>query len=486
MSKPRILVIDDDPLIVELVQTTLELEGYPVLVARDGEEGLRAVEAEHPDLVISDVMMPKLDGFEVVRRIRSDPLVKNTPLIILSARGDEEDRIRGLDLGADDYMTKPFAPRELVARVGAMVRRLGAMTQRTAPPSQGPFMIGGLERLAAYTFDTFVVGKANRAAHDAAKAVSEAPGGTFNPLLLHGGLGLGKTHLICALGNAVHRQSTQNRVLYLTSEILNQRITEACRSGNEDRLTSQYAEADVLLVDDIQFLSISQGLQAVAADMFSEMYRQGKQVAVSSDRSPDELLSLTGEIGGALGSGFVVEVGRPDAFLRKEILRSKARQADWPVERGLLDYLAQELDTDVRTLEGVAKRLVAMKTLAGIALDRTVVDKLVREVRETGGFTERSAGPPPVPAPEGAGQRPRTAEPMEASKGPVTPARESLLRPARRPVSRTAMREIKRSEAAPGFENPVAEEFSRGLSVQRVVGRPREIARAIPPAVPVL
>jgi DNA-binding response OmpR family regulator len=479
VSKARILVIDDDPLIVELIQTTLELQGYPVLVAKNGEQGLQAIRVEHPDLVISDVMMPGVDGFELIRRLRSDPLVKNTPLMILSARGDEEDRIRGLDLGADDYMTKPFAPRELVARVGALVRRLGVMTRRTAPPARGPFTAEGFERLAGHTFDTFVVGRANRAAHDAAKAVAEAPGSEFNPLVLHGGLGLGKTHLLCALGNAVYEESVRNRVLYLTAEVLNQQITDACRAGQEDYLTERYAESDVLLVDDIQFLSISQGLQSVAAAVFSAMYDQGKQVAVSTDSSPSHLLSLSGEISSAFASGFVVEVGRPDADLRAKILRSKAEQAHWPVEGALLDYLANEFATDVRTLEGVAKRLVAMKTIAGVALDRVVVRDVIAQARESAGLGAGPTMPAAAEEAESTAARPATTRPSRPATLARPPARESLLHPARRPLPR-AIRELKEEVFAPGFPNPLTDEFSRGLPVTRVVGSPTEVAEAVP------
>jgi DNA-binding response OmpR family regulator len=479
VSKPRVLVIDDDSLIVELIQTTLELQGYPVMSAKDGEEGLEAIRVEHPDLVITDVMMPKVDGFELVRRLRSDPLVKNTPLMILSARGDEEDRIKGLDLGADDYMTKPFAPRELVARVGAMVRRLGVMTERTAPPPRGPFSAEGCERLAGYTFDTFVVGRANRAAHDAAKAVADEPGGTFNPLVLHGGLGLGKTHLLCALGNGVYARSARSKVLYLTAEVLNQQITDACRNGREDFLTNRYAESDVLLVDDIQFLSISQGLQSVAAGVFSSMYEQGKQVAVSTDRSPDHLLSLSGEISSAFESGFVVEVSRPDADLRARILRQKAQIAAWPVESALLDYLAREFATDVRTLEGVAKRLVAMKTIAGVQLNQGVVRDVIAQAKDSLDLGAEPAAPGLVEEEGGVVEQPARRRRTGREVSVRAPARESLLHPARRPIPR-AIRQLKDEVVAEGFANPLAEEFSSGVAVTKVIGSPEEVARIVP------
>ncbi|MCK9358132.1 MAG: response regulator transcription factor, partial [Dehalococcoidia bacterium] len=114
------LVVDDEQRIAEAVAMNLELEGFQVLTASSGEEALEKVTEELPDIVILDVMMPDVDGFETLRRIRE---VSTTPVIMLTVRGDESDRVRGLDLGADDYMTKPFSPRELVSRVRAVMRR---------------------------------------------------------------------------------------------------------------------------------------------------------------------------------------------------------------------------------------------------------------------------------------------------------------------------------------------------------------------------
>jgi DNA-binding response OmpR family regulator len=129
MSRERILVVDDDPLVVRLVRVHLEKAGYQVLTAGDGEAGLEAA-AQLPDLAILDVMMPELDGYEVCRRIREFSLM---PIVMLTARGEQVDKLRGFEFGADDYLTKPFAPQELLARVQAVLRRshLGAVSAGT-------------------------------------------------------------------------------------------------------------------------------------------------------------------------------------------------------------------------------------------------------------------------------------------------------------------------------------------------------------------
>src|SRR6516165_5260295 len=117
----KILIIEDEEGIIHLLNLYLKDAGYDIVVAKDGADGLTLHERAHPDLVILDIMLPALDGFEVCRRIRS---WSNTPILMLTARGDEEDRIQGLDLGADDYLVKPFSPRELVSRVRAILRRV--------------------------------------------------------------------------------------------------------------------------------------------------------------------------------------------------------------------------------------------------------------------------------------------------------------------------------------------------------------------------
>lgn len=120
----RILVIEDDLSLVELIRYNLESQGMEVSSADDGEEGLLMAAEEEPDLVILDWMLPNLSGIEICRRIRREPLTANTPVIMLTAKSEEDDRVRGLDVGADDYMTKPFSPRELVARINAVLRRI--------------------------------------------------------------------------------------------------------------------------------------------------------------------------------------------------------------------------------------------------------------------------------------------------------------------------------------------------------------------------
>jgi DNA-binding response OmpR family regulator len=152
MAAPRILVVDDDAWILRMVTTVLEKRGYEIIVARDGEEGLEKAEGVPPDLVITDVMMPKLDGWTLVKKLRSKPEFAFVPVIFLTALGSDEDRIRGFRLGADDYLPKPFRFEELDLRVANALRRRGQVEAATreqvrAPAKQGPGIHGTLDQL---------------------------------------------------------------------------------------------------------------------------------------------------------------------------------------------------------------------------------------------------------------------------------------------------------------------------------------------------
>ncbi len=443
MDQARILVIDDDPLILKLLKVTIEKGGYSVLTAEDGEQGLEVIRGERPDLVISDIMMPRVDGFELIRRLRADRLIANTPLMMLSAKGEEEDKVKGLELGADDYLTKPFSPRELMARVNALLRRRTEVRIQVQAPAEGPFAVEGLVHLREYRFDNFVVGAGNRSAFEAARGAAESPGQRFNPLFIYGGPGLGKTHLMCAMANEVHVRQPSAVIKYVSSEVFSQQILDAHEQRGVEELRRAYAKLDLLLIDDIQFLAISPSLQMVVADILYDLHERGKQILITSDRRPEALETLTSEITSGFAYGLVVEIDRPDKTLRANILRFKARQKGWDLSEEILDYLAQCLDTDVRSMEGAAQKLAAIKAFGGGRITRETVDQVVMAIL-------RSEAAEPLPA------RPRR-EPCEA----LTTALE------------------KQHEAA---SDDLGREFSAAASVIRIVGTPEEVALAMPPS----
>jgi len=194
MVKTRILVVDDELSIIKFLRANLEAKGYEVLAAMDGAEALQTIEMELPDLVILDIMMPKMDGFEVCRRLRE---WSQTPIIMLSARGDESDKVKCLDLGADDYITKPFGASELIARVKAVLRRTEAAA---TVPTQPSFTSGDLQ-----------ISFAQRRVTIAGKEVKLTPTeySLLQEFVLNAGKVLTHTHLLNKVWGPEYREDTQ-------------------------------------------------------------------------------------------------------------------------------------------------------------------------------------------------------------------------------------------------------------------------------------
>ncbi len=448
MTTGRILAIDDEVSILSLLTRALENEGFEVLTATDGEKGLETIRTEHPDLVISDILMPRIDGLELIQMMRKDPFIASTPFIMLSGKGTIADQIKGLELGADDYIAKPFEMNLLVVRVKAMLRQVELLKKKTETAAQGPFAEEGLELFASHKFEDFIIGDENRKAYEAAKDVSERPGWRFNPLFLYGGPGRGKTHLMCAVANAAFERDNSIRALYLTSQVFSDQILDAYENRKVEELKRSYLQSDMFFIDDIQFLAISPSLQAVAADILSAMYNNERQIMICSDRRPEEIRSITTEISRRFGVGLVGEIGPPTAALRSTILRTKARKKNWPIPDLLLDRIANRVISDVRTLEGIAKKLVAMQALGGVSIDEKIVDDVIRQVSET------SVKSDPTP---GSGE---TRDRGSAAAG-ADKVSDSMDRTA---------------EAA----GHLVKELSRELQVMRAWGLPEEVGPEIP------
>ncbi len=190
---------------------------------------------------------------------------------------------------------------------GETIGSRDADTRQAGGCDYGPFETETQERLTRYTFDNFVVGTGNRSAYRLARAAAESPGLRFNPLFIYGGPGLGKTHLMCALASNVYERDSDTNVRYLTSQAFAEQILDAYRSREVEQFERQYIQTDVLLIDDIQLLAMSQSLQSVVARILGEIYEQGKQIVVSSDRRPQDLRGLAQEITARFSTGVIIE-----------------------------------------------------------------------------------------------------------------------------------------------------------------------------------
>src|SRR5512139_4135668 len=223
-----------------------------------------------------------------------------------------------------------------------------------------------------YVFDTFVVGSGNRLAHAACLAVAEKPARAYNPLFLYGGVGLGKTHLLHAIGNACHQRGLN--VLYVSSEEFTNDMINAIRTHTNQAFREKYRSADVLLVDDIQFIAGKESTQEEFFHTFNTLHGQDKQIIVSSDRPPKALNTLDERLRSRFEWGLTADIQPPDLETRLAILRSKAERTGRQIPDEILETIARRVQSNIRELEGALNRVLAFSDLSGTMLTPNLVD----------------------------------------------------------------------------------------------------------------
>ena len=236
-------------------------------------------------------------------------------------------------------------------------------TSVASSPSPLPRNQTGLN--SNYRFDTFVVDTPNRICHATALAVSENPGRDYNPLFIYGGVGLGKTHLLHAIGNRLSATQPDKKVLYVTSEtFMNEYVESILNSGSAQRFRTKYRTADMLLIDDIQFLQRKEGTQEEFFNTFNELHMNSNQIVMTSDRTPNNLENLEVRLRSRFQSGMVAEIGMPQYEMRIAILRQKCRDQGFDnVPDEVLSYVAEVVETNIRELEGTLVRVVTQATI---------------------------------------------------------------------------------------------------------------------------
>ena len=217
--------------------------------------------------------------------------------------------------------------------------------------------------IAKYTFEQFVIGRGNRFAHAAALAVAEQPGHAYNPLFIHGRPGLGKTHLLHAIGNYISRHEPGMQVRYATVEEFTNEFVRALKTRDMASFKDSFREVDVLLLDDVQFLAEKARTEEELFHTFNALRDAGKQLVMTSDRPPDELESLEQRLGERFGSGLVVSVDPPDIHVRRAILEKRARLDDVAADPDLIEEIAGRVSTSVRALEAALIQVVAYASL---------------------------------------------------------------------------------------------------------------------------
>lgn len=229
-----------------------------------------------------------------------------------------------------------------------------------------------------YTFDTFVVGSFNDLAYAAASAAIQRPGITYNPLFIYGETGRGKTHLIQAIGNNFKKQYPGRKVFYLTSEKFAVEFTDAIQAGTANRFKDKYRQYDLLIMDDIQFLSKKEKSQEELFHLFNALHDTNKQIIFSSDRAPVAISDITARLAGRLASGMTVDIGEPDMESRMAITRKKAAVHSVTLTEEVVEYVASASSGSIRELEGMVNSIVCYAQVKGVAPDIAEVRQALR------------------------------------------------------------------------------------------------------------
>lgn len=232
-----------------------------------------------------------------------------------------------------------------------------------------------------YTFETFVVGNNNRFAHAAALAVGNEPGKSYNPLFLYGGVGLGKTHLMHAIGNRILENNPKSNVLYVTSEKFTNQLINSIKDNKTEIFRNKYRNIDVLLIDDIQFIAGKERVQEEFFHTFNTLREDGKQIIISSDKPPRDIEFLEDRLKSRFEWGLLADISCPDYETRLAILRKKAQDENIVIDDSILSDIATKIDSNIRELEGVFNKIVARASLTHSPITIELAENIINEFK---------------------------------------------------------------------------------------------------------
>lgn len=230
-----------------------------------------------------------------------------------------------------------------------------------------------------FTFETFIEGNNNRLARAAAISVSENPAKTFNPLFLYGGVGLGKTHLMHAIGNRIRQNDSSKNVLYVTSEEFTNQIINAILNGKTKKFRDKYRHIDVLLIDDIQFIADKESVQEEFFHTFEALRNTGKQIVLTSDKPPKDIALLTERLRSRFSDGLIADISQPSYETRLAILRKKVQEERIVIDDEILAHIANSVDSNIRELNGVLTKVVVMAQLMNSPITLEMAERCINE-----------------------------------------------------------------------------------------------------------
>ena len=234
-----------------------------------------------------------------------------------------------------------------------------------------------------YTFDTFVVGNNNKFAHAAALAVAESPGKMYNPLFIHGGAGLGKTHLMHSIAHFILNQNPEKRVLYVTSETFTNELIDSIRNGNNTSMTKfreKYRNVDVLLIDDLQVIIGKESTQEEFFHTFNDLHNNKKQIIISSDKPPKDIETLEARLRSRFEWGLIADISSPDFETRMAILHKKEENDGYDIDNEVIKYIAMNIKSNIRELEGALNKLVALSNLENREITVRLAEEALKDI----------------------------------------------------------------------------------------------------------
>lgn len=288
--------------------------------------------------------------------------------LILKAIHDIDDKVKDLS-----FIINPYSSKKILNKILIQNEK-----EETEQLRFEEFKVNKETNLnPKYTFDNFVVGSFNELAHAASLAVSESPGFTYNPLFIYGGVGLGKTHLIQAIGNKINEDSKKKKIKYISSEKFVSGIVAAIRSNSIESFKSNLSSIDVLIIDDIQFIAGKNKTQEEFFHAFNSLYEKNKQIILSSDRPPNAIPELEERLRSRFEGGMIADVSLPDYETRLVILKQKLQEKNIELPEEILDYVANNVKKNIRELEGALNRLLLYSKTNNI-LDLETVKKVLK------------------------------------------------------------------------------------------------------------
>ena len=252
-------------------------------------------------------------------------------------------------------------------------QELNAFRQKGKPSSSMDFN-------PQFTFDNFIVGPSNRFAHSAAIAVSKTPGQVYNPLFLYGPPGVGKTHLLYAIANGIRKQNPEANIVYIKGDQFTIELIEAIKNGKNIEFRSKYREADLFLIDDVQFIAGKEATQEEFFHTFNKLYEEHKQIVMTSDRKPSDMSTLEDRLKSRFEWGLLADIQPPDYETRMAILKNKAKHLGLDLDDDVCNFIAINVTNNVRQIEGTVKKIMAYRDLNDMPLDLPNISRAVNDM----------------------------------------------------------------------------------------------------------